>query len=88
MILFLNRVLTALTNATKALLRIIGAASRDDTVLLECDSDIVLYRRDTCKKCPHRLPVAGGMGRCRKCECFVQIKTRLATERCPLGRWR
>lgn len=87
MILFLNRVLTALANATKALLRILGAASRDDTVLLEHDSDIVAFRRMTCEGCPHRLPVAGGLGRCRECECFIQIKTRLATERCPDNRW-
>jgi hypothetical protein len=27
-------------------------------------------------------------GRCRVCRCFVEVKTRLATETCPKGYWK
>jgi hypothetical protein len=29
----------------------------------------------------------GGTGRCRICGCSTQVKLRMATERCPLGKW-
>jgi hypothetical protein len=25
--------------------------------------------------------------KCRKCGCFLQLKTRLETEHCPIGKW-
>jgi hypothetical protein len=29
----------------------------------------------------------GGTGRCHICKCSTQAKLRMATERCPLGKW-
>ena len=29
----------------------------------------------------------GGTGRCRICKCSTWAKLRMATERCPLGKW-
>jgi Family of unknown function (DUF6171) len=26
-------------------------------------------------------------GRCKECSCFVKLKVRLATEKCPLSKW-
>lgn len=28
-----------------------------------------------------------GTGRCQKCGCSTQIKLRMATEKCPIGKW-
>jgi hypothetical protein len=29
----------------------------------------------------------GGSGRCRKCGCSTQAKLRMATAKCPVGKW-
>lgn len=29
----------------------------------------------------------GGTGRCKKCGCSTQAKLRMASEKCPLGKW-
>jgi hypothetical protein len=39
-----------------------------------------------------RLEICGGCesydeGRCRKCGCFMSLKARLASSRCPVGKW-
>jgi len=40
-------------------------------------------RRDECSKCPQRTR----LGRCLQCGCFTNLKTKLATEACPIGKW-
>jgi hypothetical protein len=52
------------------------------------DPDTLASRMDTCKACD--LWDAAGMagtGRCRKCGCSTQAKLRMASEKCPLGKW-
>lgn len=45
-------------------------------------------RQDTCKACPEWDSAAlNATGRCRKCGCSTWAKLRMATERCPLGKW-
>lgn len=36
-----------------------------------------------CKECP----MLTKLQRCKQCGCFVGLKTRLTTERCPLEKW-
>jgi hypothetical protein len=39
-------------------------------------------REAKCRECPE-----WDAGRCRKCGCSTWAKLRMATERCPLGKW-
>lgn len=41
-------------------------------------------RIETCKLCEFYNPISR---RCRKCGCFMQIKTRLRLANCPMGFW-
>jgi hypothetical protein len=45
-------------------------------------------REATCRAC-HEWDAAAlnNTGRCRKCGCSTWAKLRMATERCPLGKW-
>ena len=45
-------------------------------------------RESTCRACPEWDAAAlNNTGRCRKCGCSTWAKLRMATERCPLGKW-
>ena len=48
------------------------------------DEDIVNKRMDLCKGCEFLLKPTNN---CRKCGCFMDIKTKIATSRCPIGKW-
>lgn len=45
-------------------------------------------REAICRACPEWDAAAlNATGRCRKCGCSTWAKLRMATERCPLGKW-
>ena len=45
-------------------------------------------REATCRACPEWDAAAlNNTGRCKKCGCSTWAKLRMATERCPLGKW-
>jgi hypothetical protein len=45
-------------------------------------------REATCRDCPEWDAAAlNNTGRCRKCGCSTWAKLRMATERCPIGKW-
>jgi len=45
-------------------------------------------REATCKACPEwDAQALNATGRCRKCGCSTWAKLRMATERCPIGKW-
>jgi len=45
-------------------------------------------REATCRACPEwDAQALNNTGRCRKCGCSTWAKLRMATERCPLGKW-
>jgi len=45
-------------------------------------------REATCRACPEWDATAlNNTGRCRKCGCSTWAKLRMATERCPIGKW-
>lgn len=50
--------------------------------------EILAEREDTCRACPEwDAQALNATGRCRKCGCSTWAKLRMATERCPLGKW-
>lgn len=60
------------------------AASRFTTT----PPEILATREATCRACDQWDAAAlNATGRCRKCGCSTWAKLRMATERCPLGKW-
>ena len=50
--------------------------------------EILAQREATCRACPEwDAQALNATGRCRKCGCSTWAKLRMATERCPLGKW-
>lgn len=50
--------------------------------------DTLATREATCRACPEWDAAAlNATGRCRKCGCSTWAKLRMATERCPIGKW-
>ena len=50
--------------------------------------EILAEREATCRACDQWDAAAlNNTGRCRKCGCSTWAKLRMATERCPLGKW-
>jgi hypothetical protein len=48
-------------------------------------SDAVINTRlEICSGCEFFSP---RMSRCKKCKCFMKLKTELLHARCPIGRW-
>ena len=60
-----------------------GISDRVKNVLL-FDQDIIDKRMDICNGCEFLFKPTGS---CKKCGCFVKAKTRVATARCPIGKW-
>lgn len=46
--------------------------------------DIVEYRLGICRVCPEFRPKTET---CRKCGCFMKLKTKIEKARCPLNKW-
>lgn len=46
------------------------------------ESKVQAGRIETCRACPEY-----SHGACLKCGCIMLVKTRLAAEKCPLGKW-
>jgi hypothetical protein len=50
--------------------------------------NILAAREATCRACPEwDAQALNNTGRCRKCGCSTWAKLRMATERCPIGKW-
>ena len=50
------------------------------------DQSTVVERLFHCGQCEHKKG-SGFMSRCNQCGCFIEAKTRLASQSCPDGRW-
>lgn len=48
------------------------------------NQDIVNKRFEICKSCPELISATS---QCKKCGCFMNLKTKLAEAECPLGKW-
>ena len=52
------------------------------------DGDQLEIRLAVCMECPFwEKNGFFGSGRCNKCGCSTQAKLRMATEKCPIGKW-
>ena len=59
-----------------------GMSDRLKNVMLH-DQDIIDKRLDICNGCEFLTE----KNKCEKCGCFMKVKTRVATARCPIGKW-
>jgi hypothetical protein len=48
------------------------------------DEAVADSRLATCMECPELLPA---VHQCKKCGCFMNLKTKLESAKCPLGKW-
>ena len=51
---------------------------------LKCSKDVKDERMAICESCEHLIKTTK---QCRKCGCFMEIKTHLASVSCPIGKW-
>ena len=69
-----------LSNAAAAAARVIAATLTGQQVAAA--DDVIAARRAACGACPDLQN-----GRCLRCGCYYSAKIRLATEKCPVGKW-
>lgn len=48
------------------------------------DRDLIEHRLQICNSCPW---FNKKMIKCRKCGCFMKLKTTLKLAQCPIGKW-
>jgi hypothetical protein len=48
------------------------------------DRELAEARLEVCNACPH---LQKQLKKCRKCGCFMQLKTTLKQAKCPEGKW-
>ena len=70
-------------NALKAAGRVVRSLFAKDERVLATDA-VQAVREFRCLHCPH---FSKPTGQCVKCTCVVTLKTYVATESCPIGRW-
>src|SRR5436305_8574690 len=63
-------------SATKAMMKYIGSG------LKATPPELQQKRMATCNACEHHTGI-----RCRICGCFTNVKSRMAHEQCPIGKW-
>ncbi len=72
--------LRTLGNATAAAWRALGAVVTGAEVIVEPATEAQRIKACiACDRLKHK--------RCEECGCFVALKSKLATESCPLSRW-
>ena len=62
---------------------------RDDlaaVVLSSSREQLALERLASCGECRHQVETFG-LKRCQLCSCFLELKTRVLSESCPIARW-
>jgi len=47
-------------------------------------NELAEQRFDICKTCPELIKLTG---QCKKCGCFMALKTKLESAKCPIGKW-
>lgn len=51
---------------------------------MHVEKDVSDARYEICKKCPELIETTK---QCKKCGCFMVIKTKLINAKCPLNKW-
>jgi hypothetical protein len=47
-------------------------------------ADLAQHRFDICKGCPELIQITS---QCKKCGCFMAVKTKFESAKCPIGKW-
>jgi len=55
-----------------------------DTKQPRSDKELIEYRLDICKQCPW---LDKRLVKCRKCGCFMKLKSTLKQASCPIDKW-
>lgn len=50
----------------------------------KASEEVAEIRLNTCLSCPELTPHTH---QCKKCGCFMALKTKLVVSKCPLGKW-
>lgn len=80
-----NKVPSFLTMAQTA---VTSVAKWADNGFVSTDETTLKIRTELCKGCEFwNSQHFGGTGRCMKCGCSTWAKIRMATEKCPIGKW-
>lgn len=66
-------------NAFRAFAKVVQQIVRGP---LTVSDEVRAHRLVECIRCSHF-----DGSQCKVCTCFVELKTRVSTERCPIGRW-
>jgi hypothetical protein len=78
-----------LKNAAKSACRVVKAVVKGDPLLL--DEQSVRQRLAACEGIPGKTPPCPAFEpsarQCLDCTCLVDLKSQLATEKCPRHRW-
>lgn len=69
-------------NLTGAAFRLAKATMKGEKV--RASQSEIERRLAICKTCEH---FVDNPMKCRKCGCYLNLKTRLETEHCPIGKW-
>jgi hypothetical protein len=48
------------------------------------EKELIEYRLDICKQCPW---LDKRLVKCRKCGCFMKLKSTLRQAKCPIDKW-
>ena len=48
------------------------------------DRDLIEQRLEICNQCKY---FSKATARCKKCGCFMKLKTTLQKAKCPIGKW-
>jgi hypothetical protein len=48
------------------------------------DEELSNFRYLTCRSCPELIKLTT---QCKKCGCFMKIKTKIENATCPIGKW-
>lgn len=83
---------------TKGIVGLTKAAAQSAGIAVDkAPRGVVQARRDVCRECPEATrneakistPTKGltTLSRCKKCNCFIAAKTKLASQSCPMDKW-
>jgi len=58
--------------------------SNSVSIIKIVEADIYSSRIETCKSCEYLIKITNT---CKKCGCFMSLKTKLENAVCPIGKW-
>jgi len=48
------------------------------------DKSVAKYRQSICNNCEYRRPI---INQCKLCGCFMSLKTKIDSSKCPINKW-